>query len=62
MFDKLQKVDKAAIVENKRLGEVLSYVAERQKAYEQETRSEKAPRRRAAVHQRCDGHACLQAD
>jgi winged helix-turn helix protein len=48
-FDKLQKVDQAAIVENKRLGEVLAYVAERQKAFEQETRSKKAPRRRGQV-------------
>jgi hypothetical protein len=45
-FDKLQKIDQAAIVENKRLGEVQAYVAERQKTYEQETRSKKSPRRR----------------
>ena len=45
----VQKVDRAAIVENKRLGEVLAYVAERQKAFEQETRSKKAPRRRGQV-------------
>ena len=45
IFDKLQKVDQAEIVENKRLGDVLAYVAERQKQMEQETRSKKAPRR-----------------
>ena len=43
-FDKLQKVNQAAIVENKRLGEVLAYIAARQ--HEQtEGRSKKAPRR-----------------
>ena len=45
VFDKLQKVDQAAIVENKRLGAVLAYVAERQKERD-EHRSRKAPRRR----------------
>jgi hypothetical protein len=44
-FDKLQKVHQAAIVENKRLGAALAYVAERQKQYD-EQRSQKAPRRR----------------
>jgi hypothetical protein len=44
IFDRLQKVDQAAIVENKRLGEVLAYVAERQRE-RTETRSAKAPRR-----------------
>ena len=43
-FDKLQKVDQAAIVENKRLSEVLAYVAARQ-AQRTEGRSKKAPRR-----------------
>jgi hypothetical protein len=45
IFDKLQKVDQAAIVENKRLGDVLAYVAQRQKEIESK-RSMKAPRRR----------------
>jgi hypothetical protein len=45
-FDKLQKVNQAAIVENKRLSEVLAYVAERQKEFEHKMRSKKAPRRR----------------
>ena len=32
MFDKLQRVSQAAIVENKRLGEVLAWIKERQGA------------------------------
>ncbi len=50
-FDKLRKVDQAAIVENKRLGEVLAYIAEQQQLRD-EGRSQKAPRRRgqAARH------------
>ena len=43
-FDKLQKVNQAAIVENKRLGEVLAYIAARQQE-QNEGRSKKAPRR-----------------
>ena len=43
-FDKLQKVNQAAIVEKKRLGEVLAYTAARQ-AERNEARSKKAPRR-----------------
>ena len=43
-FDKLQKVNQAAIVENKRLGEVLAYIAARQQE-QTEGRSKKAPRR-----------------
>ena len=51
VFDKLQKVDQAAIVENKRLGAVLSYIATRQQENE-ESRSKRAPRRQgqAAKH------------
>ncbi len=45
IFDKLQKVDQAEIVENKRLGDVLAYVAERQKELDT-SRSKGAPRRR----------------
>ncbi len=44
-FDRLQQVDQAAIVENKHLGPVLAYVAERQKELDM-ARSKKAPRRR----------------
>jgi Winged helix-turn helix len=44
-FDRLRKVDQAAIVENKRLGAVLTYIAERQAEMETK-RSKKAPRRR----------------
>ena len=43
-FDRLQKVNQAEIVENKRLSEVLAFVAERQRE-QTETRSVKAPRR-----------------
>jgi hypothetical protein len=44
-FDRLQQVDQAAIVENKRLGAALAYIAERQKELDM-TRSSNAPRRR----------------
>jgi Winged helix-turn helix len=44
-YDKLQRVTQAAIVENKRLSEVLSYVAQIQQERD-EQRSAKAPRRR----------------
>ncbi len=44
-FDRLQKVDQAALVENKRLGPVLASIAEGQKALDME-RSKRAPRRR----------------
>jgi hypothetical protein len=50
MFDRLQQVDQAAIVENKRLGPVLAYVAERQKELDI-ARSKKAPRRRGQADQ-----------
>jgi hypothetical protein len=44
-FDKVRQVDQAAIVENKRLGPVLAYIAAQQKLLEN-SRSQKAPRRR----------------
>ncbi|WP_371826881.1 ISNCY family transposase [Microvirga sp. VF16] len=44
-YDKLQRVTQAAIVENKRLGPVLAYVAQLQQERD-EQRSAKAPRRR----------------
>lgn len=44
-FDKVRQVDQAAIVENKRLGPVLAYIAEQQKLIDT-NRSQKAPRRR----------------
>jgi len=44
-FDRLQKINQATMVENKRLSEVLAFVAERQRE-RSETRSAKAPRRR----------------
>jgi Winged helix-turn helix len=45
IFDRRQQVDQAAVVENKRLGPVLAYIAERQKELDM-SRSRKAPRRR----------------
>ena len=45
VFDRRQQVNQAAIVENKRLGPVLAYIAERQKELDM-SRSRKAPRRR----------------
>jgi hypothetical protein len=44
-FDLRPQVDQAAIVENKRLGPVLAYIAERQKTLDM-SRSKSAPRRR----------------
>src|SRR5436190_2460665 len=44
-FDKRPQVNQAAIVENKRLGPVLAYIAEKQKELDM-TRSSSAPRRR----------------
>ena len=44
-FDRRQQVDQAAVVENKRLGPVLAYIAERQKELDM-SRSNSAPRRR----------------
>ena len=45
MFDKRPRVNQAAVVENKRLGPVLAYIAERQKELDM-SRSRKAPSRR----------------
>jgi hypothetical protein len=44
IYDRLRQVDQAAIVENKRLGPILAYAAERQKELGMK-RSQKAPRR-----------------
>jgi len=48
-FDKRSRVNQAAIVENKRLGAVLAYIAERQKELDM-SRSTKAPRRRGQTN------------
>jgi hypothetical protein len=48
-FDRIQQVDQGAIVENKRLGPALAYIAERQKDMER-TRSARAPRRRGQTN------------
>ena len=45
IFDKVQKVNQAAIVENKRLGPVLAFIAAQQQARE-DGRSKRAPRRK----------------
>ena len=50
-FDRRRRVDQAAIVENKRLGEVLAYIAEKQKSLDM-SRSKNAPRR----HGQADRH------
>jgi hypothetical protein len=44
-FDKRPQVNQAAIIENKRLGPILAYIAEKQKELDM-SRSAKAPRRR----------------
>ena len=44
-FDKRPQVNQAAIIENKRLGPILAYIAEKQKELDM-SRSSKAPRRR----------------
>ena len=48
-FDKRPQVNQAAIVENKRLGPVLAYIAEKQKELDM-SRSAKAPRRRGQAN------------
>jgi len=48
-FDKRPQVNQAAIVENKRLGPVLAYIAEKQKELDM-SRSVKAPRRRGQTN------------
>jgi hypothetical protein len=48
-FDKRQRVNQAAIIENKRLGPVLAYIAEKQKELDM-SRSAKAPRRRGQTN------------
>ena len=56
-FDKRPQVNQAAIVENKRLGPILAYIAEQQKQLDM-SRSSKAPRRRGQephVQGRIDG-------
>jgi hypothetical protein len=48
-FDKRPQVNQAAIIENKRLGPVLAYIAEKQKELDM-SRSAKAPRRRGQAN------------
>jgi len=53
-FDKRPQVNQAAIVENKRLGPVLAYIAEKQKELDM-SRSAKAPRRRGQRNHNVQG-------
>ena len=45
-FDKIRKVNQAAVVENKRLGSLLEMIKTYQETQPQEKRSRKAPKRR----------------
>jgi hypothetical protein len=45
-FDKIRKVNQAAIIENKRLGPLLALIKAHQESQPQEQRSRSAPRRR----------------
>ena len=60
IFDRRQQVNQAAVVENKRLGPVLAYIAERQKELDM-SRSNKAPRGAAARARACSRWAELSA-
>jgi hypothetical protein len=55
VFDKLGKVDQAAIVENKRLGAVLAYIRERQDAYEPAWNRDRRPATRNNLRQVATG-------
>lgn len=46
VFDKLRRVNAGAIIENERLGDVLSYIKELQDQREEEKRSKSCPKRR----------------
>jgi hypothetical protein len=47
VFDKLRKVDQAAVVDNKRLGAVLAHIRERQDAYEPAWNADRRDRTRS---------------
>ena len=55
VFDKLGKVDQAAIVENKRLGAVLAHIRERQDAYEPAWNRDRRPATRNNLRQAATG-------
>ena len=55
VFDKLRKVDRAAVVENKRLGAVLAHIRERQDAYEPAWNADRRPATRNSLG-RAAGH------
>ena len=55
IFDKLGKVDQAAIVENKRLGTVLAHIRERQDAYEPAWNRDRRPATRNNLRRAATG-------
>jgi len=55
VFDKLGKVDRAAIVENKRLGAVLAHIRERQDAYEPAWNADRRPATRSNLRRMATG-------
>lgn len=57
VFDKLGKVDQAAIIENKRLGAVLAHIRERQNAYEPAWNRDRRPATRNNLRRLLQGPA-----
>ena len=55
VFDKLRKVDQAAVVESKRLGAVLAHIRERQDAYEPAWNADRRPATRNNLRRAADG-------
>jgi hypothetical protein len=55
VFDKLRKVEQAAIVENKRLGAVLAHIRERQDAYEPAWNADRRPATRNNLRRAAEG-------
>ena len=56
-FDKLRRVDQAAVVENKRLGAVLAHIRDRQDAYEPAWNADRRPATRNNLRRRPTGPA-----
>src|SRR3954469_90924 len=55
VFDKLRKVDQAAVVESKRLGAVLAHIRERQDAYEPAWNADRRPATRNNLRRAAEG-------
>jgi hypothetical protein len=55
VFDKLRKVDQAAVVDNKRLGAVLAHIRERQDAYEPAWNADRRPATRNNLRRAAEG-------